>query len=256
MPMIEGVAPPEGARSVLLLGGTTEAFRLAQLFANEPGIDIITSLAGRTSSPRQPAGRLRVGGFGGADGLAEFLVSERIQAIIDATHPFAATITDHAVYAARRTGIPLLLLSRPPWEKTEQDQWIDVPDIETAVTSIPRRGRVLLAVGRQEAPAFAKRMDCWFLTRMMEPPDSLVPPGKVLVERPRDNADEECALMADNRINCVVAKNSGGPGYAKIEAASWMGLPVIMVGQPAKPDVERVSIVGDAAVWLRRLFRL
>lgn len=255
-PMIEGVAPAEGVRSVLLLGGTTEAFRLAQLFANEPGVDVITSLAGRTSSPRQPAGRLRVGGFGGPDGLAEFLVSERIQAVIDATHPFAATMTEHAVYAAQRTGIPLLLLSRSPWEKTEQDQWIDVPDIETAVASVPRRARVLLAVGRQEAPAFSKRMDCWFLTRMMEPPDALVPPGKVLVERPRDNADEECALMSDNRINCVVAKNSGGPGYAKIEAASWMGLPVIMVGQPPKPDAERVSIVGDAAVWLRRQFNL
>lgn len=255
-PVIEGDPPSATAHSVLLLGGTTEAFRLAQMFAGEPALDIISSLAGRTSSPRRPAGRLRIGGFGGVDGLTRFIASEQIEAVIDATHPFAATITEHAVDAARQLGVPYLLLGRSPWVKTAQDHWLEVDDIASAVEQVPRRARVLLAVGRQEAPAFAKRMDCWFLSRMMEEPDPPIPPGKVILERPRDTADDECALMSDHRINCVVAKNSGGPGYAKVEAASWMGLPVVMVQQPRRPEAECVSIVGDAAVWLRRLFNL
>ena len=164
-PIIEGDAPSATAHSVLLLGGTTEAFRLAQLFASEPQLDMISSLAGRTSSPRRPAGRLRIGGFGGVDGLAQFIADQKIEAVIDATHPFAATITDHAVDAAKQLGVPYLLLGRSPWVKTEQDHWLEVTDIASAVEQVPRRARVLLAVGRQEAPAFAKRMDCWFLSR-------------------------------------------------------------------------------------------
>lgn len=254
VPIIEGEAPLPTAHSVLLLGGTTEAFRLAQLFANQPQIDIINSMAGRTSSPRRPVGRLRIGGFGGVEGLAQFIVSNRIMAVIDATHPFASGISDNAFRAAQMTGIHHLLLSRAPWAKIQDDTWLEVPDIPSAVERIPKNARVLLAVGRQEAPAFASRTDCWFLTRMMEEPALPIPPGQVILERPRDTADDECALMSDHRINCVVAKNSGGPGYAKIEAASWMGVPVVMVNQPPLPPAERVSIVGDAAVWVRRLF--
>ncbi len=241
---------------VLLLGGTTEAFRLAQMFANEPGIDIITALAGRTSSPRRPAGRLRIGGFGGAEGLAEFIVNQRINAVIDATHPFASTISFNALQAAKMVSVPHLLLSRSSWNKKQGDMWVEVPDIAAAVSQIPKRSRVMLAVGRQEAAAFAVRQDCWFLTRMMEQPEGPIPPGDVILGRPGDSPDEECALMSDNRINCVVAKNSGGPGYAKIEAANWMGITVVLVSQPQTPPCDRVSVVGDAAVWLRRLFSL
>ena len=256
IPVIEGNPPPANVPSVMLLGGTTEAFRLAQMFVNEPGIDIITSFAGRTSSPRKPAGRLRVGGFGGVEGLADFIVNERISAVIDATHPFASTITDHAYQAAKMVSVPHLHLARSSWNKKHGDIWIEVPDLASAVEQIPKRARVMLAVGRQEAAAFAVRQDCWFLTRMLEQPDGPLPPGDLILGRPGHTPDEECALMSDNRINCVVAKNSGGPGYAKIEAANWMGISVVLVSQPQTPPCDRVSVVGDAVVWMRRLFSL
>lgn len=254
-PPILGPRPIPHDHSVLLLGGTTEAFRLAQVLANDAGLDLITAMAGRTSQPRQPAGRLRIGGFGGVEGLANFIVNNRICGLIDATHPFASTISFHAFEAARLTQIPHLLLNRAPWRKVDRDQWIEVPDMPGAAAKIPMGARVLLAVGRQDIAHFAGRQDCWFVSRMMEQPTGPVPRGEVLLERPREDPDQECALIADQRITCLVAKNAGGPGYAKIEAANWMGIPVVMVDRPPLPPAKTASVVGDAAVWARKLLQ-
>jgi precorrin-6A/cobalt-precorrin-6A reductase len=242
-------------KRVLILGGTGDATTLATQAAQIPGIEIINSLAGRTQNPVSPDGAVRIGGFGGADGLADYLHDRSIHLLIDATHPFAAQITWNASIAAAEVGIPFLMLNRPAWEKLPDDRWIEVPDHATAATVLPAQ-RVFLTIGRQELSAFAHCSDHWFLMRMIDPPTGNLPPGEILLARgPFDRVDEK-NLLQQFKIGAIVSKNSGGDAtYAKIIAAREMKIPVVMVQRPVMPVGEKVTQVEEVLSWIRKSSR-
>lgn len=241
---------------VLVLGGTGEARALARRLEAER-IPVISSLAGRVRNPRLPVGEVRIGGFGGADGLASWLRDKGISAVVDATHPFAVTITGNAFRACGDSGVPLLRLARPAWEPAVGDRWTRVPSIEAAAVVVADRGgRVFLTTGRQDAGAFAGVENAWFLIRVVDPPSGPLPPRhRILASRgPYDLAGER-ALMADDRIDLLVTKNSGGElTRAKLTAAAEAGVEVVMVDRPTEPaGLESVDSVAGALDWVRRL---
>jgi precorrin-6A/cobalt-precorrin-6A reductase len=242
---------PDVALRVLVLGGTTEGRELAAACATVPGISTVSSLAGRTSDPLLPHGELRIGGFGGVLGLAEYLRAERIGAVVDATHPFAATMSGHAVAAAESVGVPLLLLRRPEWTERPGDDWRRVSSIEDAAATLPDE-RVFLTTGRQEIAAFAGLDRCWFLARSVEPPQPPMPRRiEVLLDRGPFTVDGEKALLGDHRIDVLVTKNSGGAD-AKLAAARALGVPVIMIDRPPAPPAPTAETVAAAVAWLTR----
>jgi precorrin-6A/cobalt-precorrin-6A reductase len=235
---------------VLILGGTSEARDLAALCTATPGVEAITSLAGATTAPRLPDGDLRVGGFGGADRLAAYLRAERITAVVDATHPFAAAITASAVTAAADAGVPLRVLRRPGWTDTGDRR--RVPSPAAAADVLPGLGeRVFLTTGRRSLGAFAHVGACWFLSRSVESPSGPVPPRlTVLLDRGPFTVDGERALLAEHRIDVLVTKDSGGSD-AKLVAADERHLPVVMIDRPPLPDgVPTVSTAAEAMTWL------
>lgn len=214
---------------VLVLGGTAEARALAsELHAR--GHAVTMSLAGRTRHPRLPAGAVRIGGFGGIDGLATALAD--VDVLVDATHPFAATMTEHAHAAATRTGTPLIVLRRPGWTAGPGDDWRWVGSLDDAARTVA--GRVLLAIGRQGVEAFVEA-DAWFLVRAIEPPDVLPPRAELILARGPFALDDERALLDHHAIDMIVAKDSGGPTDAKLVAARERGVPVIMIDRPPLP---------------------
>lgn len=240
------------AKSILILGGTGEARALAgALFAR--GLDVTTALAGRTQSPRLPEGRVRIGGFGGAEGLAAFLAAEKFEWLVDATHPFAAQISANAVAAAEIAGIPLLRLTRPGWTQPPGAAWLPVADMAAAATALPHGARVLLTIGRQEVSAFFSRSDCTFIARVIDAPDTVPEGWKIITARGPFTRDEELALLRDEGITHLVSKNAGGDQTrAKIDAAHALGLPVVMVERPALPEAETVATIEAALAWLER----
>jgi precorrin-6A/cobalt-precorrin-6A reductase len=246
------VAQPYDARMrVLLLGGTGEARRLAARLT--PEHDVISSLAGRVAAPALPAGRTRVGGFGGTDGLAAWLATERIDAVVDATHPFAAEITAAAVTATARTGVPLLVLRRPGWTEAPGDDWRRVPSLAAAAE--PPGERVFLTTGRDGLPVFAGDVRRWFLVRSVDPPPPPLPPrSTVLLARGPYTVDGELELMRHHAVDVLVTKDSGGEmTAAKLTAARLLGLPVVMVDRPPMPPAPAVATVEEAEAWLRRV---
>lgn len=229
---------------VLVLGGTAEARALADALV-EQGNAVTTSMAGRTRDPRLPAGDVRTGGFGGVDGLAAAL--DGVDVLLDATHPFAAVITDHAHAAAARTGTPLVVLRRPGWAPGPGDDWRRVPDLDAAAAHVDGH-RVLLAIGRQGVGAFTGA-DAWFLVRAIEAPDVLPARAELLLARGPFALDDERDLLARHRIGLVVAKDSGGATEAKLVAARERGVPVVLVDRPPVPP--GVTVVPDVAGALR-----
>lgn len=221
-------------QTVLILGGTREAAALARrLQAEQPDWRIIVSLAGRTRAPAGMAGEIRVGGFGGATGLADYLRAERVTRLIDATHPYAVTISRHAMIAAGEAGIPLEVRRREAWTRRPGDRWIDVATIGAACNAIPAGARVFLALGRQHIAPFVARADVFFLIRSVDPLDPPFPGCRTIAGRP-GTEDEEAELLTRHAITHVVSRNSGGEGaYGKIAAARRLGLPVIMIARPA-----------------------
>ena len=221
--------------TVLILGGTREAATLAaRLVRAHPDWRVITSLAGRTREPEPVAGEVRIGGFGGADGLAAFIRSQAITRLIDATHPYARQISENAAEAARRTGVAFEVHSRAPWEPRPGDHWIAAASEVEAAKAIPAGARVFLALGSQHLGPFAARKDAWFLVRMVDQPPAPLPFARhaLVTAKPGATADAEMALLASHAITHIVCRNSGGEGaYAKIEAARALGLPVIMIGR-------------------------
>ena len=215
---------------------------------------MISSLAGRTASPLLPPGQVRIGGFGGVAGLAAYLREHRIDAIVDATHPFARTMTAHAVAAAEQTELPLLVLRRPGWTAQPGDTWHRVPGLPAAAALLPALGeRIFLTTGRQSIAAFADVDFCWFLSRSVEPPVPPLPARlEVLLDRGPFTLDGERALLAEHRIDALVTKDSGGT-TAKLDAARERGLPVVLVDRPPlPPGVTEVLTVAAALDWLRR----
>jgi len=236
---------------VLLLGGTGEARQLAARLDGQPGIELISSLAGRTGRPAWPAGRIRVGGFGGPGELAAWLAAERIDVVVDATHPFAAAITAAAVSATAQHGVPLLVLRRPGWTAGPGDDWRRVPSLAAAAAQLPGQ-RVLLTVGRTGLGAFAGDRGRWFLIRSVQAPEPPLPRRAQLIQaRGPFAVADELTLMRGHAIDVVVTKDSGGElTAAKLAAARELGLPVVMVDRPAVPDAASVATVGEAVAWL------
>ncbi|MFC0528432.1 cobalt-precorrin-6A reductase [Phytohabitans kaempferiae] len=238
-------------RRLLILGGTGEARALA---ARAAGWQVVTSLAGRVRDPRLPEGGVRVGGFGGPDGLAAWLVRERVGAVVDATHPFASRISASAVAATRATGVPLLALHRPGWVAEPGDDWRRVPSVEAAAAALPGLGsRAMLTTGRQSLAAFAG-LPLLFLVRTVDPPAPPLPARHhLLLDRGPYTVEGEAELMREHAIDVLVTKDSGGTmTAAKLVAARRRGIPVVMVDRPALAEgVARVSTVEEAVEWLR-----
>jgi precorrin-6A/cobalt-precorrin-6A reductase len=234
------------------LGGTAEAAELAARLAGDDRLETVTSLAGLTRLPGAVAGRVRRGGFGGPDGLAAFLKEERYDALVDATHPFAARIAASAAEAAEIAGIARVKLVRPGFEETPADRFIRVKDTAQAAAMIPSGARVFLAAGRREIGEFAKRKDLWCLVRMIEPPTAAdtLPSGEIILGRPPSDPDREIELLAKHRIGWIVSKDSGGQAAAKIVAARRLGLPVVLVERPPAPAGTSVAAVDDAIAWI------
>jgi precorrin-6A/cobalt-precorrin-6A reductase len=238
---------------ILLLGGTGEARALAARLY--PGTDVISSLAGRVRDPALPAGPVRVGGFGGVDGLRQWLRDNDITAVVDATHPFAATMTAHAAQACADLTLPHLVLARPAWDPGNA---IVVGSDTEAADTVARGGysRVFLTTGRSGVAPFTDS-DAWFLIRVVTPPDAGLLPRhhEVLLSRGPYAYADEYMLLRDNRIDVLVTKNSGGElTAAKLDAADKLGVAVVMIDRPPLPAVVRtVSTVDDAVDWVRQL---
>jgi precorrin-6A/cobalt-precorrin-6A reductase len=245
-------------KRLLILGGTGDAVKLAESAIDLPGLEVITTLAGRTRDPKTVAGTVRFGGFGGEAGLVEYLQTENIDLIVDATHPFAAQISWHVAVAATEVGIPWLMLIRPAWTRSPEDNWIEVESIEAAVEAIPASAeRIFVTIGRQQLAPFASLTDKWCLMRSIDPPDPSIPlpPGKLLLDRGPFNLEGERELLRDYQIQAIVSKNSGGDAtYAKIIAARELGLPVVMVQRPIEPKGELVADIEGAIEWLQQRF--
>ena len=247
---------------VLILGGTGEAMALAKQLAGLPEISVVTSLAGRTRDPALPPGEVRVGGFGGAAGLAAYLKENAISLLINATHPFAATISANALAAHQQTGVPLLRLLRPAWRKLPDDTWIKAPSINGAAAICRWLGkRVLLSVGSQDIAAFADLPRAHFFVRMVDPPEAplpLVSSEAIVAKGPFALADER-RLLLEKEIDLIVTKNSGGDAtFGKIAASRELHIPVVMIDRPEialHPGCDVVETAAAAFDWVSAHFR-
>jgi precorrin-6A/cobalt-precorrin-6A reductase len=237
---------------VLLLGGTAEARALAEEL--HPDVDVISSLAGRVPDPALPVGQVRIGGFGGVDGLRDWLVGNDITAVVDATHPFAPTITAHAAEACAELCLPHLVVHRPPWDPTGTTL-VCSNTAAAEVVAAKRYSRVFLTTGRSGVASFTDS-DAWFLIRVVTEPDAAVLPRnhELVFSRGPYRYDDECELMRSMNIEVLVTKNSGGPlTEAKLDAARDLDIDVIMIERPSLPSgVAVVSSVQEALVWVRQ----
>ena len=236
---------------ILLLGGTSEARALAARL--RPDIDVISSLAGRVPDPALPVGEVRIGGFGGVDGMRRWLCDAGVDAVIDATHPYAATITAHAAAACGELRLPHLVLARPAW--AVGDAIVVASDLDAAKTVAAKRySRVFLTTGRSGAAAFVD-VDAWFLIRAVTAPDAETLPRRhqLVLSRGPYHYDDELALLREHHIDALVTKNSGGAmTRPKLDAAATLDIPVVMVNRPPlPPNVATVATVDDAEAWLR-----
>jgi precorrin-6A/cobalt-precorrin-6A reductase len=239
--------------TILILGGTAEARALAAELVNA-GRDVLTSLAGRVRDPALPPGRVRIGGFGGIDGLATFLRTNAIRTMVDATHPFAAQIGSSAAAAAGNTGVPLLRLERPGWaDHPRSTDWTWVPDTETARAAAESYLRPFLTTGRQSLPQFLAWADRSALARVVDPPEAPVPQRWTLVTgRGPYEYPAEHRLMAEFGVDVLLTKDSGGTAtVAKIDAAGGLGIPVVIIARPLRPaGTTTVTTVADALALL------
>ncbi len=220
----------------------------------EAGLPGILSYAGRVESPRAQPLPIRIGGFGGAEGLADWLRAEGIGRVIDATHPFAAQMSRNAIAACAATGTPLLALERPAWQAGEGDRWTHVPDLAAAAAQLSGPAeRVFLAIGRQHLAAFADQPQHDYLLRLVDPPGGPLPLPRTVVEIARGPFDVagDTALLRRHGITRIVAKNAGGTGAeAKLVAARALGLPVVLIDRPPLPERRIAATVEEALHWL------
>ncbi|KIL98296.1 Cobalt-precorrin-6x reductase [Paramagnetospirillum magnetotacticum MS-1] len=244
--------------TVLILGGTAEAAALARIMADERGRKVIYSLAGRTVTPRLPHGETRTGGFGGVDGLKDYLQRQTVSVVVDATHPFASRMGWNAAQACAALGLPILRLDRPQWEAGPADRWTMVRSWDEAVIHLtPESKRVFLAVGRQELAPFAGLKDIWFLLRFAESTAPQPRPAHftLIADRGPFTLDGERALLREHAIDTLVCRNSGGTAArAKLTAAAELGLPVLMLRRPPRPEGPSVGSAEEAAAWVRSHF--
>ncbi|CUW40515.1 Precorrin-6A reductase [Magnetospirillum sp. XM-1] len=243
--------------SLLILGGTAEAADLARVLAGTRGLRVVSSLAGRTATPRLPPGECRVGGFGGESGLADYLRREAVTMVVDATHPFADRMGWNAARACAGLGLPLLRLQRPAWVAGPKDRWTEVESWDEAIPILRRMSRrVFLAVGRQELDAFAGLDDRWFLLRFAEEAAPNPAPARfaLVADRGPFTPEGERDLLLAHDIGAIVCRNSGGTAaHAKLAAAAQLNLPVIMRRRPPRPEGLSVGSAEEAARWVETL---
>jgi precorrin-6A/cobalt-precorrin-6A reductase len=243
----------------LILGGTSDANLLADAIAGAR-IDAVYSYAGRTRSPVPQSLPVRTGGFGGVSGLTEYIAREAITHVVDATHPFAAEMSRHAVDACAGSKIPLIALERAPWRRAPGDHWIDVDHINAAVEALPEaRANVFLAIGRQHLAPFTAKPQHTYTLRFVDPPEGAlpVPDSEIIVSRGPFTVQGDIEVMRSRNIAWVVARNSGGAGArAKIDAARELGLPVVMIARPVLPERRRVESIAEVLAWLGHEARL
>ena len=243
--------------SILVLGGTGEARALAQEL-DAAGVRVISSLAGRVARPRLPVGEVRIGGFGGPEGLAAWLTEHGVVAVVDATHPFAERISASAAAACPAAGVPLLRLERPGWTAEDGDDWHWVDDLGEAAAAVPALGsRVLLTSGRQGLAAFAGDPSTWFLIRCVDPPGGALPARhEVRLGRGPYTVEGELGLMDEHRIDLLVTKDSGGSlTEAKLAAARLRRLPVVVIRRPPRAQTPTVTTVAAASGWVQSGYR-
>lgn len=238
-----------------MLGGTAEALALmARLASERPEARAILSLAGRTLAPRRPvAGEVRIGGFGGAEGLARFMENEAVTHLVDATHPYAVGMSRNAAEAARRAGVPHLALLRPPWEREPGDRWQVVSCLRAARDALPIGARPFLALGAGHVAPFRHRPDLRPVLRRVDAPAEPMPfAADLVLGRPSSDPVEEAALFSDHGVTHLVCRNSGGHlSHAKIAAARVLGLPVVMIERPPGAEAPSVSDIDGVMGWLR-----
>ena len=243
--------------NVLLLAGTGDAIALAARLADIPGVTTTASFAGRTAHPALPARtNARIGGFGGVQGLRAYLIARKIDAVIDATHPFARQMHRNAAEACASLALPIIAFLRPAWTPTAQDRILEVDDVPAAAAPARMHGRrIFLTIGRQELAPFAACDDRWFLIRSIEAPNAPLPPARhMLLERGPFTLEHELALMREHAVDTVVSKNSGGKAtYAKIEAARALGLLVVLIKRPGRMDTPVAEQYDNVISWIRTL---
>ncbi|MFD2204008.1 cobalt-precorrin-6A reductase [Kiloniella antarctica] len=246
-------------KTILILGGTTEANNLAEFLAKDPHFDIITSRAGVTTKRKPVFGQERIGGFGGIEGLKEYLKKNQISAVIDATHPFAETMTAHAFKGCQDLYLPHIILNRSEWLETPVDNWIKVPNIETAldhIRNIKLPLHIFLTTGQKELQNFTAISQHHYVARMIETPDINPLPDnlKIRFERGPFSLKNEIKLLRNHSINMIVSKNSGGEATAaKLKAARICNIPVLMISRPALPPSSIVQSLGKVHDWLTSL---
>lgn len=251
-------------KRLLLLGGTGEAIALAEAAQKHFGADveIITSLAGRTRHPVSPSGTVRVGGFGGIDGLTAFLRDENIDVIVDATHPFAAQMSHHARLAAECAKLPRLILTRPPWQQQVEDKWIIVKDVFAAASAVgafvekntKSRIKVFLTIGSQEVEPFLVISGADFILRQIDPIERILPANvQVILSRGPFTLAKEMVTLTQHKVQILVSKASGGAAtYSKIEAARELKIPVVMISRPPAETGDTVTEVSAALAWIAK----
>lgn len=248
---------------LLILGGTADAATLARRVKTHFGeqLAVTTSLAGRlpaTTTTPPGTGDVRIGGFGGAEGLAAYLRDHRIDVLVDATHPFAAAISAHAAEACTACGLPWIRLQRPPWPQQPGDSWLEVADAHAAARLLPPlASRVFLATGPGRVEAFSPLREIWFLIRAFAPPASPLPLAHytLVVASPPFTHESEVALLRRHAIGALVTKQSGGPTDAKLVAARTLNIPVVMIARPQLAPAEEVTTADAAVAWLERQLR-
>ena len=239
---------------LLILGGTTEASALARHIAGRNDLEPVLSLAGRTLNPVAPPIPYRTGGFGGVAGLKTYLAESGIDAVVDATHPFAAQMSIHAAEACNDLKLPLVQFTRAPWRPAEGDRWLPVPDMEAAAQALgaaPRR--VLLTVGGLQLAAFAAAPQHYYVIRTIDPPEAAksLPDHRLILARGPFALADEIALMRDERIDVLVTKNSGGGATeAKLEAARTLGIEVVMVERPKAGNLPALESLDAVMRWI------
>jgi len=237
---------------ILILGGTGEARILADKLV-KMGHDVTTSLAGRTAAPLLPAGQVHIGGFGGTQGLVDYLKRHEFERLVDATHPYSVVMASHAVDAAKATGLRCVRLVRPPWVEPQYAFWNHVPSFEAAVSAIPSGARVMLTIGHRGLEMFLARTDCSFVVRTIEEPEKPLPAhASLLISRPPFFLGAETELLRSENVSHLVTKNSGGvQTEAKLQAAQVLRVSVIMVARPALPPAHDVPTIGRAIAALQ-----
>ena len=232
---------------------------LGQQLAARTDVTVTLSLAGRTASPLAQAVPTRSGGFGGTAGLVEYLRTHEIRALIDATHPYASTMSAHALSAAMQTSTPLISLCRPPWAAVAGDQWTEVHDLQAAVGALGRVPRnVFLAVGRQEIAIFAAAPQHDYVIRSVDPvdPPLAVLHARYILDRGPFGEEQERELLRAHAIDVIVAKNGGGAAtYGKIAAARTLRIPIVLLRRPPALNVPTVATVGEAMSWLDHVLK-